>query len=33
MNGFLTTEEMSDEEALAKARDWPGLAGVDYVRK
>jgi carbamoyl-phosphate synthase small subunit len=33
MNGFLTTEDLSDEEALARARDWPGLVGVDYVKE
>lgn len=33
MNGFLTTEDVSEEEALAKARDWPGLVGVDYVKE
>lgn len=33
MNGFLTTEDVSEEEALVKARDWPGLVGVDYVKE
>ncbi len=33
MNGFLTTEDVSEEEALAQARDWPGLVGVDYVKE
>jgi carbamoyl-phosphate synthase small subunit len=33
MNGFISTEEMSDAEALARARQWPGLAGVDYVKE
>ena len=33
MNGFVTTEDLSEEEALAKAREWPGLLGVDYVRE
>jgi len=33
MNGFLTTENMSAEEAVAKARAWEGLAGVDYVKE
>src|SRR5690349_7133725 len=30
LNGFITTEDISEEEALRRARDWPGLAGVDY---
>jgi carbamoyl-phosphate synthase small subunit len=33
LNGFISTEDVSDEEALRKAREWPGLAGVDYVRE
>jgi len=33
MNGFLTTENMSAEEAVAKARAWEGLVGVDYVKE
>lgn len=33
MNGFLSTEDISAEEALAKARSWPGLAGKDYVQE
>lgn len=33
MNGFICTEEISDAEALRKAKDWPGLAGVDYVKE
>src|SRR5215471_2969856 len=33
MNGFISTEEISDEEALNKARQWPGLEGVDYVKQ
>jgi carbamoyl-phosphate synthase small subunit len=33
MNGFITTEPVSDDEALARARSWPGLAGKDYVRE
>lgn len=33
LNGFITTEEMSDAEALRKAKDWPGLVGVDYVKE
>jgi carbamoyl-phosphate synthase small subunit len=33
LNGFLSTEGVSDEEALARAKNWPGLVGVDYVRE
>jgi carbamoyl-phosphate synthase small subunit len=33
MNGFLTTEPMSVEEAVARAKAWPGLEGVDYVKE
>lgn len=33
MNGFITTEEISEDEALRRAREWPGLVGVDYVRE
>ena len=33
LNGFISTEAISDEDALEKAKDWPGLAGVDYVKE
>jgi carbamoyl-phosphate synthase small subunit len=33
MNGFLTTEPMSTEAAVARAKAWPGLEGVDYVKE
>ena len=33
MNGFISTREIADEEAVARARQWPGLAGVDYVQE
>lgn len=33
MNGLISTEAISDEEAVARARAWPGLIGVDYVRE
>ena len=32
MKGFISTEGVSDEEALDKARQWPGLIGNDYVK-
>jgi carbamoyl-phosphate synthase small subunit len=33
LNGFISTEEISDEEALKRAKEWPGLIGVDYVKE
>jgi len=33
LNGFISTEEISDDDALRKAKEWPGLAGVDYVKE
>ena len=34
MNGYLTTSsDVSAEEALEKARNWPGLIGVDFVKE
>src|SRR5262245_46357613 len=33
LNGFISTEEFSDQEALRRAKDWLGLAGVDYVKE
>lgn len=33
LNGFISTEEVSDAEALRRAKEWPGLAGVDYVKE
>jgi len=33
LNGFISTDEVSDAEALRQARDWPGLVGVDYVKE
>ena len=33
LNGFISTQRMSDEEAVARAKSWPGLAGVDYVKE
>ena len=32
LNGFISTEDISDEEASLRAREWPGLVGVDYVK-
>ncbi len=33
LNGFITTEDISADEAVKRAREWPGLAGVDYVKE
>ncbi len=33
LNGFISTEEISDAEAIRRAKEWPGLAGVDYVKE
>src|ERR1051325_8709805 len=33
LNGFISTEAVSETEALRRAREWPGLAGVDYVKE
>jgi|TARA_Y100000588_G_scaffold132228_1_gene144951 carbamoyl-phosphate synthase small subunit len=33
LKSCLSTEGLSDDEALAKAREWPGLVGVDYVKE
>src|SRR6266404_352413 len=33
LNGFISTEGVSDKEALARAKEWPGLTGVDYVKE
>src|SRR6516162_6398028 len=33
LNGFISTEGLSEAEAVQRARQWPGLAGVDYVKE
>ena len=33
LNGFISTEGVSPEEAKQRAMEWPGLAGVDYVKE
>jgi carbamoyl-phosphate synthase small subunit len=33
LNGFISTEGVSDAEALRRAKEWPGLLGVDYVKE
>jgi len=33
LKGFISTQDISDAEALEQARNWPGLVGVDYVKE
>ncbi len=33
MKGFISTEKVSDGEAVERARSWQGLVGVDYVKE
>ena len=33
LNGFISTLGTDEAEALAQAKNWPGLAGVDYVKE
>src|SRR5262245_3283341 len=33
LNGFISTENLSDADAIARAKAWPGLVGVDYVKE
>ena len=33
LNGFITTENISTDEAVKRAKAWPGLVGVDYVKE
>ena len=33
LKGFITTENISDAEAVVRAQNWPGLVGVDYVKE
>jgi carbamoyl-phosphate synthase small subunit len=33
LNGFISTRGVSEAEALERAKSWPGLAGVDYVKE
>jgi carbamoyl-phosphate synthase small subunit len=33
LNGFISTEGLSQDEALRRAKQWSGLLGVDYVKE
>ena len=33
LNGFISTEGVGEAEAVRRAKDWPGLVGVDYVKE
>jgi carbamoyl-phosphate synthase small subunit len=33
LKGFLSTQPISDAEAVERAQQWPGLVGIDYVRE
>src|SRR5438045_3337365 len=33
LKGFISTEEITDAEAVSRARKWQGLVGVDYVKE
>ncbi|HYE29968.1 MAG TPA: glutamine-hydrolyzing carbamoyl-phosphate synthase small subunit [Methylomirabilota bacterium] len=33
MKGFISTRDITDEEAVRRAREWTGIVGVDYVKE
>jgi carbamoyl-phosphate synthase small subunit len=33
LNGFISTRGISEAEAIERAKSWPGLIGVDYVKE
>src|SRR5688572_29691506 len=33
LKGFISTQPISDADAVARAKDWQGLVGVDYVKE
>lgn len=33
MKGYIATLDISDEEAVKRAQQWPGIVGVDYVKE
>jgi carbamoyl-phosphate synthase small subunit len=32
LNGFISTEGVAETEAVQRAKQWPGIVGVDYVK-
>src|SRR5580704_15415163 len=32
LNGFISTLDIGEADAIARAKNWPGLVGVDYVK-
>jgi carbamoyl-phosphate synthase small subunit len=33
LNGFISTEGITEADAVKRAKEWPGLLGVDYVKE
>jgi carbamoyl-phosphate synthase small subunit len=33
LKGFISTEPIADDDAIARAKNWQGLVGVDYVKE
>src|ERR1019366_7167172 len=33
LNGYISTEEVAEAEAVKRSKEWPGLIGVDYVKE
>jgi carbamoyl-phosphate synthase small subunit len=33
LKGFISTEGIADADAVARAKEWPGLVGADYVKE
>src|SRR5436190_88386 len=33
MKAFISTKEISDADAVKRAKEWPGIVGVDYVKE
>ena len=33
LNGFISTEDITEADAIQRAQQWPGLSGVDYVKE
>src|SRR5205809_1166197 len=33
LKGFISTEDVSESDAVTRAQNWPGLVGVDYVKE